>query len=317
VVGPVEVFTGAQRLIEHTGRHDPGYRVTVAVRGGGTVRTSSGLGLAADADLDHLAGPTDTLLVAGGDGTHPVHVDAGLVTWLRHHAPAARRVGSVCTGAFLLAEAGLLDGRRAVTHWSACDALARHYPRVRVEPDPIFVRDGNVITSAGVTSGMDLALALVEEDLGRDAALTIARWLVLFLRRPGNQAQFSVQMSAQLADRTPIRELQHWLSDHLGEDLSVPALAAQARMSPRHFSRIFEQQVGATPGQYVQRLRLEAARRRLEESDDAVEQTAAACGFGSAETMRRSFVDALGMAPTEYRRRFRTATPVTADPTRE
>lgn len=307
VAGPVEVFTGAQRLLERTGRQDRGYQVTVAARGGGPVRTSSGLSLAVDTDLDDLTGPIDTLLVAGGDGTRPEHVDAEVVAWLRRHGRRARRVGSVCTGAFLLAEAGLLDGRRAVTHWAACDALARRYRRVRVESAPIFVRDGNVITSAGVTAGMDLALALVEEDLGRDAALTIARWLVLYLRRPGNQAQFSAQLSAQLADRATLRDLQHWLADHLHADLSVTALADRVGMSPRHFARSFRQEVGVSPGRYVERLRLEAARHRLEDSDDTVERIATWCGFGTAETMRRSFLRALGVSPADYRARFRTA----------
>lgn len=307
VVGPAEVFAGAQQLIDTNGRQDRGYRVTVASLGGGPIRTSSGLGLTADADLGELTGPIDTVLVAGGDGTRPRDVDPGLVDWIRHEAVRARRVGSVCTGAFLLAEAGLLDGRRAVTHWASCDALARRYPRVDVTPDPIYVRDGHVATSAGVTAGMDLALALVEEDLGREAALTVARWLVLFLRRPGSQSQFSAQLSAQLADRHPLRDLQHWIADHPDADLSVAAMAARAGMSPRNFARAFRRETGVTPARYVEHLRLDTARRRLEESDDTVDRVAASCGFGTPETMRRTFVRTLGVGPTEYRRRFRTA----------
>jgi transcriptional regulator GlxA family with amidase domain len=213
----------------------------------------------------------------------------------------------VCAGAFVLAEAGLLDGRRATTHWSVCARLARRYPAVDVDPDPIYVRDGHVYTSAGVTAGMDLALALVEEDLGRRAALTIARWLVMFLHRPGNQAQFSTQLATQSADHQPLRELQQWLGDNYGADLSVDAMAQRARMSPRHFARSFQRQVGTTPGRYLQQLRLEAARRRLEESDASAQRIALACGFGTTETMRRVFIAALGMPPAEYRRRFRTA----------
>lgn len=310
VVGPLEVFTGAQRLLEQTGREDRGYRVTVAARGGGAIRSLSGLALLPDADLDGPLEPIDTVMVAGGEGTRPVNVDPGLVDWLRDTAPRARRVASVCTGAFLLAEAGLLDGRRAVTHWAACESLARRFPAVRVEPDPIYVRDGSIATSAGVTAGMDLALAFVEEDLGRDAALTIARWLVLFLHRPGNQSQFSVQLSAQFADRAILRDLQHWMADHPDADLSVEAMADRVGMSPRNFARRFHREVGVTPGRYVERLRLEAARRRLEESDDPVEWIAAACGYGTAETMRRGFVRSLTVAPTEYRRRFRTPTEI-------
>jgi transcriptional regulator GlxA family with amidase domain len=316
LAGPMDVFAGAQELVERTGRSDRGYRVRVASLDGEPFRTRAGLSVLPDSALAAVPGPIDTLVVPGGDAV-AVTLDRPLVDWLRRRAPRARRVASVCTGAFLLAEAGLLDGRHATTHWSQCRALARRYPTVTVEPDPIYVRDGNRYTSAGVSAGVDLALALVEEDLGREAALTVARWLVLFLRRPGNQAQFSNQLAAQLADRSPIRELQHWLNDHLDADLSVPALAARARMSPRHFARSFQQQVGVTPGQYVQRLRLEAARHRLEDSDAAVEQVAAGCGFGSAETMRRSFVDALGVAPAEYRRRFRTATPAASVPSPE
>ncbi|HZD67559.1 MAG TPA: DJ-1/PfpI family protein [Actinomycetes bacterium] len=307
IVGPAEVFAGAQRLVEQTGRRDRGYRVTVACRGGGQIRTLSGLVLVADADLDALAGPVDTVVVAGGDGTRPGNVDPELAGSIRRIADRARRVASVCTGAFLLAEAGLLDGRRAVTHWAACAALARRYPQVHVDPDPIYVRDGNITTSAGVTSGMDLALSLVEEDLGREAALTIARWLVLFLRRPGNQSQFSAQLSAQLADRDALRDLQQWMTDHPAADLSVQAMATRAGMSPRNFARTFRQEAGLTPARYVERLRLEAARRRLEECDDTVDRIAATCGFGTAETMRRSFLRALGVGPAEYRRRFTTA----------
>ena len=212
----------------------------------------------------------------------------------------------MCSGAFLLAEAGLLDGRRATTHWSRCDELARRYPGVTVEPDPIFIRDGHVFTSAGVTAGMDLALALVADDLGRDAALTVARHLVLFLQRPGNQSQFSVQLASQLADRDEIRSLQQWIADHPDADCSVEALAVRASMSPRHLARVFADGVGTTPARYVEQVRLEAARRRLEESGDSIEQVATGCGFGTTETMRRVFVRHLGVPPAAYRSRFRT-----------
>jgi len=306
VVGPFEVFAGAQRLIDTTSHSDRGYRIRVASLGGGPIRTLSGLVLMADADLRDMPESIDTVVVPGGDGTRPADVDPKLIDWIAVHAPRARRVVSVCTGAFLLAEAGLLDGRRAVTHWAVCDTLARRYPKVQVTPDPIFVRDGNIATSAGVTAGMDLSLALVEEDLGREAALTIARWLVLFLRRPGNQSQFSAQLSAQLAKRTSLRELQHWISDHPAADLTVAAMARRAGMSPRNFSRAFHADVGLTPGRYVEQLRIEVARRLLEESDDTTERIAATSGFGTTETMRRSFIRALGVGPAEYRRRFCT-----------
>jgi transcriptional regulator GlxA family with amidase domain len=214
---------------------------------------------------------------------------------------------SVCTGAFLLAEAGLLDGRRVTTHWAYCSALAAKYPAIRVEEDPIFVRDGNIATSAGVTAGIDLALALVEDDLGRDAALDIARHLVVFLRRPGNQAQFSAQLAGQLANREPLRDVQRWIADHPAADLSVETLASQASLSPRQFARAFAAEVGMPPGRYVDRVRLETARRRLEDTADGVEQTARSCGYGTPEAMRRAFLRTLGVSPDEYRRRFRPA----------
>ena len=306
VCGPLEVFAGATRWVGETGRTDPGYRVVTASRGGEAVRTSSGLQVVPDADLDTLRGPLDTLVVAGGDGTRTAAVDAGLVRRVGALAHQSRRVTSVCTGAFVLAAAGLLDGRRATTHWSACAALARSHPAVLVDPDPIFVRDGDVLTSAGVTAGIDLSLALVEDDLGHEAALTVARWLVLFLRRPGNQAQFSAHLAAQSAQRDGLRELQRWIAANPQDDLRIEALAARILMSPRHLARTFQRELGTTPARYVERVRLESARRRLEETGATAESIAAGCGFGTAETMRRSFLRALGVSPAEYRRRFRT-----------
>lgn len=300
VTGPVEVFTGAGR---HSG--DP-YRIRTASPDGAPVRTSSGLTLVPDHALAD-AGTPHTLLVPGGDGTR--RPPAGLVDWLRRRARSAERVVSVCSGALLLAEAGLLDGRRATTHWALCDHLARTYPAVDVDPEPIFVRDGDIATSAGVTAGIDLALALVEEDHGRDTALAVARHLVVFLRRPGNQAQFSAQLAAQMARREPLRELQQWIAAHPDEDLSVESLAERVSLSPRHFARAFHAETGTTPGRYVERVRLEQARRLLEDTADAVERISRSCGYGTPEAMRRTFVRALGVAPTEYRRRFRPYSP--------
>jgi transcriptional regulator GlxA family with amidase domain len=222
-------------------------------------------------------------------------------------AKDARRIVSVCSGAFVLAELGMLDGRRATTHWGRCGQLARRHPAVRVEPEPIFIRDGRIYTSAGVTAGIDLALALVEDDLGREVALQIARGLVMFLRRPGNQAQFSAQLRTQQADREPLREVQRFIADHPGEDLGTDALARRAAMSVRNFTRCFRQQVGVSPAQYVEAARLEAARRRLVESQDGLERVASHCGFSSAEVLRRAFVRKLEVTPSEYRVRFRSA----------
>jgi transcriptional regulator GlxA family with amidase domain len=298
VTGPLEVFA-----------HAPGYAITTASLGGGTVRTSSGLRLTPDTDLRNLKDlrnfttPPDLLLVPGGPGAR--RRDPDLVGWLREHAGQARRLASVCTGAFLLAEAGLLNGRTVTTHWAHCDRLAAQYPDLTVDPDPIFIKDDHVATSAGITAGIDLALALVEDDLGRGPALAVARDLVVFLRRPGSQAQFSAQLSAQTANRAPLRDIQHWIAEHPGADLSVETLAQRASLSPRHFARAFAAEVGMPPGRYVDRARLEAARRHLEDTAAGVEETARACGYGTPEAMRRAFLQALGVSPAEYRRRFR------------
>ena len=304
-VGPLEAFAIASRLLELRGRATPAYAVEMVATGAGVVRASSGLGLVAARALRQVRGELDTLLVAGGIGTPAAMRDEVLVAALRRLAPRLRRIGSVCTGAFILAEAGLLDGRRATTHWEWCDALAARFPRVQVDRDPIFVRDGNVYTSAGVTAGMDLALALVEEDHGRALALEVARQMVLFLRRPGGQSQFSAALAAQSADREPLRDLQAWIAEDPGRDCSVPALARRVAMSPRNFARVFAREVGATPGQFVERVRVEAARRRLEESADGVDNIASRCGFGTAETMRRAFLRTLRVPPSAYRSRFR------------
>ncbi|MFI9803360.1 GlxA family transcriptional regulator [Streptomyces sp. NPDC052301] len=298
VTGPLEVFSGAET-------HAPGtYRIRTASLDGGPVRTSGGLILVPDEALARSRVP-DTLLVPGGAGTR--RPDPRLTQWLRDHGPRPRRLVSVCTGAILLAAAGLLDGRRATTHWAYCDKLARDHPDVTVEPEPIYVRDGRVSTSAGVTSGIDLALALVEEDLDREVALAVARRLVVFLRRPGNQAQFSAQLAAQTARREPLREVQRWITEHPAGDLTVESLAARARLSPRHFARAFRAETGTTPGRYVDRVRLEHARRLLEETTGGIEEISRASGYGTPEAMRRAFLKSLGTPPRDYRTRFHPA----------
>jgi len=307
VIGPLEVFATAAALAGRAPGEPRAYTTEIVAMAAGPVETQSGLHLVASRALGAMRGGVDTLLVAGGLGTQTALGSRPLLAALRRLAPRVRRLGSVCSGSFLLAEAGLLDGRRATTHWMWCETLAERYPRVRVEPDPIFVRDGNVWTSAGVTAGMDLALALVEDDLGRDLALQTARQMVLFLRRPGGQSQFSAQLAAQAADRQPLRDLQAWVVDHPDADCSVSALARRVAMSPRNFARVFLRESGMTPAQYVERVRVEAARRRLEDSTDGVDAIAAGCGFGTAETMRRTFLRHLRVAPSDYRIRFRVA----------
>jgi transcriptional regulator GlxA family with amidase domain len=302
VTGPCEVLADANRAL---GGDGGGYDVEVVSARAGPVETSSGVQVVAHRGIASVRGPIDTLLVCGGPGVTQAAADTALLRWLGRSAGRARRVGSVCTGAFLLAAAGLLDGRRATTHWAFCDRLAQEYPRVTVDPDPIFVRDGSVYTSAGVTAGLDLALALVEEDLGRDVALGVARHLVMFVRRPGGQSQFSALLELQRADRKPLRDLQSWASEHLAADLSVEALAERVHMSPRNFSRVFRREVGRTPARFVERLRVERARQRLEESTAGLQQIARECGLGCADSMRRSFLRVLGVAPSDYRARFR------------
>jgi len=302
LIGPAEVFGGANT---QTGASE--YRVRVAATAAGVVPTHGGIGIVADVALADLRGPIDTLMVVGGDGTYGAVTDEELVHQVRRLAGRSRRVTSVCSGAFVLAQAGLLDGRRATTHWTVCDLLAQTFPEVIVEADPIFVRDGRIATSAGVTAGMDLSLALVEEDLGRDIALAIARRLVMFLRRPANQSQFSAQLGAQMAERDGLRDAQRHVAEHPDRDCSVGALARIAAMSERHFARCFTEEIGCTPARYVERVRVETARRLLEDTDGGVEAIASAAGFGTAETMRRTFLRLLRTSPTEYRNRFRAA----------
>lgn len=299
VAGPLEVFALANRF------RAGAYEVEVVSSDGAPLTTSSGLELVPHASVADRPGPFDTVIVAGGEGTREVMQDAALRRWLAEQAERSRRMASVCSGAFVLAGAGLLDGRRATTHWSECDTLARAFPDTTVDPDAIYVRDGNVVTSAGITAGMDLALALVEEDLGRDVALDVARWLVLFVRRPGGQSQFSTQLRAQSAEREPLRELQTWIVDHPTDDLSVSTLAARVNMSPRHFARVFTRETGTTPAAYVEAVRVDLARRLLEDTGLGLDAVAEGCGFGSVETLRRAFHRTLGVAPSDYRARFR------------
>jgi transcriptional regulator GlxA family with amidase domain len=309
VTGPLEIFAAATRRLEADGRSPelPAYSTEIVAPESGPVRMSSGIEIVAARSIRALRGPIDTLMVAGGQGSRRAARNADLIAWLRRVAPRPRRLASVCTGALLLAEAGLLDGKRATTHWAYCDAMAAEYPSVDFDPDPIFVRDGRIYTSAGVTSGIDLALALIEEDHGRALALDVARWMVVFLKRPGGQSQFSAQLVTGLPERDPLRVVQALIVEHPELDHSVEALARRAAMSPRHFARVFSAEVGTTPARFVERARVDAARRALEDSDCGVVGVAEACGFGSAETMRRAFMRNLRVAPADYRGRFRTA----------
>lgn len=303
VTGPFQVFASANDLVcQEAGR--PAYDVRVVARGGAQVTASAGLKLST-APLPLTNAAVDTLIVAGGQGVDAAAADPAIIDWVTARAKRARRIASVCTGAFLLAESGLLDGRRAATHWSYCAELARRFPNVRVESDPIFVRDGPVWSSAGVTAGIDLALALVEEDLGSTVALAVARYLVVFMKRPGGQAQFSTALSLQAAD-DEFGALHEWIKHHLADDLALSVLADRARMSERSFSRHYAEATGLTPARAIERLRVEAARRLLSTSGLPVKRISQRCGFGSDETMRRSFLRLLAVTPQDYRARFRT-----------
>jgi len=298
VFGPLEAFSLANRI------HPGAYELVLVAPRGRLLTSSSGIGLVPTGSLESVDGPLDTLIVAGGAGSRRAAANAELIDWIREAAAGSRRVASVCTGAFLLAAAGLLAGRRATTHWASCAALKRAYPEVTVEPEPIYVRDGHVYTSAGITAGIDLALALIGDDLGSAVALEVARMLVLFVRRPGGQAQFSATPAGQRAERDGIRELQHWISENLGADLSVPELARRSCMSARHFARVFARETGMTPAAYVAAVRVERARALLETTDLQVDQVAQRCGFGTVETLRRTFARALRVNPSGYRERF-------------
>jgi transcriptional regulator GlxA family with amidase domain len=304
VVGPFDVFHGANLQLRAAGREDHGYDLRLASVGGAAIRCGNGLELAA-AELPDPGTPIDTVVLPGGYGTTAARTDPTLVAWIREVARRARRVVSVCTGAMLAAEAGLLDGCVATTHWAYAEEMSRAYPTVRVDPEPIFVRSSErVWTAAGVTSGIDLALALVEDDHGTDVAQTIARWMVLYLRRPGGQTQFAAPVWMPRARRAPIRAVQESVEAEPGGAHSVESMARRAAMSPRHFTRLFTDEVGEAPGAYVDRIRTEAARRQLTETDDTVTVIAARCGFGTAETMRRNFVRRVGVSPDHYRKTF-------------
>ena len=309
VAGPAEVFAQASRLSAA-----PFYDVEVAVvpdRNRQTPATTAGVQLASGRSLAALLAdrrPLDTLIVAGGEGARLRADEPALRDAVRRLARRSRRVASVCTGAFILAATGLLDGKRAATHWQWCARLAALYPQIRVDPEPIFTREGNLWTSAGITAGIDLTLAMVEEDHGHRLALAVARQLVMFLRRPGGQQQFSAALAAQAASSASLRDLVAWIADNLHKPLTVEALAERARLSPRQFARVFARELGVTPAKLVDRIRVEAARRRLEESPRGLAAVAMACGFGSEETMRRAFLRQLGTPPGAYRERFRRPT---------
>ena len=305
VVGPLEVLAAASLAADHRGA-GRGYVLEVIGPELTSLRATSGLRIGVDRTYADRPECLDTLIVAGGSGSRRAAHDRRVLDYVIAADFRARRLCSVCTGAEILAAAGLLDGRRVTTHWAWASTLAARYPDIEVDPDAIYCRDGRVWTSAGVTAGMDLALALVEDDFGRDLALEVSRYMVFFLKRPGGQSQFSAQLAGQIATRDPLRDLQTWIVEHPEEDLSIEQLAGRVAMSPRHFARVFRAEVGRSPGRFVESVRVEAARRRLEESAASVEEIADSVGLGTSETMRRAFLRQLGVGPAAYRDRFST-----------
>jgi transcriptional regulator GlxA family with amidase domain len=297
LVCPIQVFGAANRL---AGK--PVYSVEVVTNGNDVKVQGEGgvLSFVAESSYKALNENFDSLLLVCGLGTRNAR-DQAMFAWLRRVAPTVRRLGSVCVGSFLLAEAGLLNGRRATSHWRFAKELGRRYPLVRVESEPVWVKDENIYTSAGISAGIDLALAWVEEDCGATIAQEVARELVLFLRRSGGQKQLSVSLSAQASEMKAIQELQLWITDNLRKKLSVQVLADRVAMSVRNFERVFTREVGRAPSQYVLQARVEAVRHQLERTDRGLEQIAAACGFGSADVMRRSFSRFVGVTPNQYR----------------
>jgi transcriptional regulator GlxA family with amidase domain len=307
VCGPLDAFVYADRGLRMAGRvNEPGYEVQVIAATPGLIKTKCGLQIVATHGCEEVVDRLDTLIVAGGEGVEQACAEPTLVEWVKTMAPRVRRLASVCTGTFLLAAAGLLKDRHVTTHWLFCDRLAAAYPSLRIEPDLIFVRDGHIYTSGGITSGIDLALALIEEDLGRDIPLLVARMMVVFLRRPGGQTQFSPFLHAEARNRHDIRDLQAWILAHLEADLNVAVLADRLAMSPRNFARLFRSETSVTPAKFVEQARVESARCKLEQTDLLTETIAEACGFGTTERMRRSFQRLLNVGPQDYRARFQS-----------
>ena len=304
--GPIEVFEMVNRGMRESGSAGPAYAMSILAESPGAFATSCGVKLVADAAWHDCAEEIDTLLVVGSTDEYldKAMANKKLIGWLRDAGGRARRLVSVCTGAFLLAEAGLLDGRRATTHWMDVERLRDRYPRVSVEPDAIYVRDGSVSTSAGVTTCMDLALSLVEEDFGRKTALAVARRLVLYLKRPGGQTQFSTHLRAQMAVDGPLSALLAWLEENAHLKVTVEGLADRAAMSPRNFARTFVRETGMTPARYIDRIRLERAIHLLEDTSHRIETVALESGFASAEQLRRTFQRCMGITPLVYRERF-------------
>jgi transcriptional regulator GlxA family with amidase domain len=311
LTGPFTVFWSASCFLAQRGEA-PYDRRVASVRGG-PVTTADGITIVAEPLSNFDNEPIDTLIVPGALDLTGATQDPALVDWIARNASRARRICSVCTGAFVLAQAGLLDGKRVVTHWQVAEALRTQFPSLRVEPDAIFVRDDPVWSSAGVSAGIDLALALVQDDCGREVAMSVARQLVVYMKRPGGQTQFSELLQAQVKGSEPFAELHDWLTSHLhDETLSVEALARRACMSARNFARVYKTKTGRTPAKAIELFRLETARKLLEDTNERIETIARRTGFGDEDRMRNTFQRHLNVSPRDYRERFGTPEPVAA-----
>ena len=307
LIGPMTVLNDANWQLENSGRPDLGYDIEVVTNKPGTVYQVNGLRVVVDTSCYQVRGDVDTLVFQAVDYEGNCLKDRRFINWVKQIAPRTRRLVTACVGTYVLAEAGLLDSRRATTHWSACDDFQRRYPDVKLDPEPIFIKDGKFYSSAGVTSILDLMLSLVEEDYCSELALRVAQSMVMFLRRPANQSQFSTQLNGSIADDMKIRTVMAYVAEHPDRNLSVEALAKMAKMSPRNFTRVFTREVGVTPGKFVEQSRLESARGRLEQSNLPINQVASQCGYGTADGLRVAFDRNLGVGPSEYRRRFTTS----------
>jgi len=306
-VGPMLVFDETKYFFDYSGRSDLGYDVEFVTTETGEVYTRKGLSISATTPYHQVRGKVDTLIFQASDESDACLSDERFLSWVAKMSGRVRRIVSICTGSFILAQAGVLEGRHATTHWCACNDFRKRFPRVKLDPDPIYTKDGNVYTSAGATAGTDLAIALVEEDFGTEFARRVAQGLVMYLRRPGNQAQFSVHLASRFADEPGIHDIQRHISENLQNDLRVEALASQFHMSPRNFTRVFTKQIGMTPGRYVEQCRLEYARQCLEQSDAALSHVARRCGYSTPDGLRLAFDRHLGVSPREYRQRFSTS----------
>ncbi|MDR1459645.1 MAG: GlxA family transcriptional regulator [Bacteroidales bacterium] len=309
VSGPLEVFVSAKaEPVFHTNKIDFEYEIhIVSSTRKKVIDMASGVSIICERTYKEVNFPIDTLIVVG---LYPQWntMDASVLSWMQQQFPKVRRVCSVCVATFALAEAGILNGKRATTHWQFCAKLAKDFTQIQVDPESIFVKDGNVYTSAGVTAGMDMALALVEEDLGRDCALSVARTLVLFLKRPGNQSQYSITLEGQNVDFQPIRKALDWIYDHISKPMTIETLAEQVSMSPRNFARVFAREMDVTPAKYIEKLRLETACRYLVEKQWTLDEVSFHCGLKNSENIRRLFLKYYEVTPTQYRRNFQTST---------